>query len=412
MFKLLLIGFKDLTLAFRDRAALVLMLAAPFALTVGLGFATGRFSGASASGLSDIPVVIVNHDTGDLGGALADLFGAAELAELVEPTLEADLTVAKKRVDDDEAAAVVYVPAGFTDGIIRPDSAAAQIEIYANPTRPTSAGVIQAVVEEFISQVEVGRVSGQVAITQLIAGGLIAPEAAAQAGREIGERQAAASAADTVISIRRTSAGRAAATFDVLAYLAPAMAMIFLMYTVTNGGRSLLAERAAGTLPRLLVTPTTNAQVLGGKLFGIYLTAVAQMAILIIASTLLFGLQWGDPLAVAVLVLAIALGASGWGALLAALAKSPAQVTSVGTAMMLTFALVGGSFISVETLPAYVQILGRVTPNAWGLEGFTALGLGGGLADIAQPLAALAVMGAALFAVAVFMFRRQGVVQR
>ena len=55
MRKLLLIGLKDVRLVFRDRAALLLMLVAPFALTIGMGFITGRFSGSSGSAISHIP---------------------------------------------------------------------------------------------------------------------------------------------------------------------------------------------------------------------------------------------------------------------------------------------------------------------------------------------------------------------
>jgi ABC-2 type transport system permease protein len=75
MNKLLLIGIKDLKLMFRDRAALIFMLLAPFLLTIGMGFATGRFSGSS-SGLSDIPVIIVNLDHEQLGNVLADTFSS------------------------------------------------------------------------------------------------------------------------------------------------------------------------------------------------------------------------------------------------------------------------------------------------------------------------------------------------
>ncbi len=75
MCKLLLIGIKDLKLIFRDRAALIFMLLAPFLLTIGMGFVTGRFSGSS-SGLSDIPVVIVNLDKEQLGNALVDVFSS------------------------------------------------------------------------------------------------------------------------------------------------------------------------------------------------------------------------------------------------------------------------------------------------------------------------------------------------
>ena len=86
MKKLFLIGIKDLKLMFRDRAALIFMLLAPFLLTIGMGFVTGRFSGGS-TGLSDIPVVIVNLDNEqDLGNALVDLFNSEDLADLMEPT--------------------------------------------------------------------------------------------------------------------------------------------------------------------------------------------------------------------------------------------------------------------------------------------------------------------------------------
>ncbi|GAB4153139.1 MAG: linearmycin resistance permease LnrM [Candidatus Promineifilaceae bacterium] len=418
MRKILLIGLKDLTLAFRDRTALLLMLAAPFVLTIGLGVVTGRFSGANTGGLSNIPVLIVNHDQGDLGQALVDLFHTDELAELVQPGMANDLAIAKKDVDDDQIAAVVYIPAGFTDNIIPRNASAGsvapiQIEIYANPARPTSAGVIQSIVDEFISRVEVSRVSGQAAVTQLILSGRIKPEEAEAVGREIGIRQAeAAAAGNALIRLNRTTSGSEPATFDVLAYLAPGMALMFLMYTVANGGRSILAERAGGTLPRLLISPTTNAQALGGKLLGIYLTGVAQMGILILASSLMFRVQWGDPLVVAALILAVVAGAAGWGALLAAFAQSSAQVGSLGTAMMLIFAILGGSFISLNNLPAWVQVVSKITPNAWALDGFTTLSLGGALSDIATPLTALLVMSVVLFAMAILMFRRQGIMQR
>ena len=85
MKKLFLIGIKDLKLMFRDRAALIFMLLAPFLLTIGMGFVTGRFSGSS-NGLSDIPVIIVNLDKQDLGNALEDLFNSEDLADLMEPT--------------------------------------------------------------------------------------------------------------------------------------------------------------------------------------------------------------------------------------------------------------------------------------------------------------------------------------
>src|SRR5512144_695274 len=101
MRKLFLIGIKDLKLIFRDRAALIFMLLAPFLLTVGMGFVTGRFSGSS-SGLSDIPVVIVNLDKEQLGNALADVFSSPDLAGLTEPIASSDPEAARRFIDADK----------------------------------------------------------------------------------------------------------------------------------------------------------------------------------------------------------------------------------------------------------------------------------------------------------------------
>jgi ABC-2 type transport system permease protein len=189
------------------------------------------------------------------------------------------------------------------------------------------------------------------------------------------------------------------------------MALMFLMFTATNGGRTLLTERNQGTLPRLLISPTTSAQVLGGKTTGIYFTGVAQMLILILASALLFQLRWGAPFAVLLLILAAVAGATGWGMLITALARTPGQVSTIGSAITLTFGILGGSFISTESMPVWFQALSKITPNAWALDGFTTLARGGNLAGILVPVAALLIMGAALFTVAVLIMNRRGLMQ-
>src|SRR5512142_1709973 len=160
MKKIFLIGWKDVTLAFRDRAALILMLAAPFILTLGLGFVTGRFSGSDTSGVSDIPLALVDQDGGSLGKQLVSLFQSPDLNDLVAAQVYADPAQARQQVDQDKASAAVIIPPGFTGSILQggtaqPSAAVQKIELYTNPSRPTSAGVIQTILEEFLNRVAV-----------------------------------------------------------------------------------------------------------------------------------------------------------------------------------------------------------------------------------------------------------------
>ena len=122
MRKLILIGFKDLKLVFRDKAALTFMLLAPFLLTLGLGFVTGAFGSSGSSGISQIKIIIVNEDDGQLGQTLVDLFQSAELSDLVAPLLVADPGTARTHIDAGDVAVALIVPAGFTDNIIPTDN--------------------------------------------------------------------------------------------------------------------------------------------------------------------------------------------------------------------------------------------------------------------------------------------------
>ena len=420
MKKLLLIGLKDLKLMFRDRAALILILLAPFLLTVGMGLVTGRFSGDTSSGVSDIPIVIVNLDKDSLGNALVDVFNSEDLADLVEATSSEDPEAARLRVDEDEVAAAIIIPAGFTQSVI-PQSEnnipneEVKIEFYSNPSRPTSAGIIQAILEGFMARLDEMRLGGLTSVSQLIISGRISPQDANQVGEEMGERlqtEARNAGEATAITLNTSTSEGEAVEFDTLSYFAPGMALMFLMYTVSYGGRSILAEKSQGTLPRLLVSPTNSPQVLGGKVFGIFLTGAAQMLILIGASALFFQLKWGDAFGVVLLVLAAVFGATGWGLVITALARTPAQVGSVGSAVMLIFAMLGGSFVSLDNLPAIVQTFGKLTPNAWAMEGFTTLALGGALTSLSTPILALLTMGILLFLISALLFGKKNLVQK
>jgi ABC-2 type transport system permease protein len=417
--KLFLIALKDLRLIFRDPSALLLMLLAPFVLTLGLGAISGRFSGGTSSGISDIPVILVNDDDGELGASLISVFQSEELQDLVAPEEMEDLEAAKALVDEDQSAAVIHVPEGFTDSIIPSDESGlagdvVQIEFYANPTRPTSSGVLRSILDQFVNQVEIGRISSEIIVGQLIREGLLSTEQISSVGMSIGREMAMAEDGTPLVEINNETAAESEETiqFDVLAYMAPGMAVMFLMFTVTDGGRTLLIEARNGTLSRLLVAPTHSGYVLGGKAFGIFLKGFAQLLILILGTSLLFNLEWGDDWGVLLLILTAAFAATGWGMLFAAILKTPSQIAVTGSAVMLLFGILGGSFFDMSMLPGWVSVLSKMTPNAWAIDGFYVLSIGGKLNNILPNVIALSVMGLALLSFASIWIRRHGLAKK
>ena len=218
MKKVFLIGWKDLTLAFRDRAALVLMLAAPFILTLGLGFVTGRFSGNN-SGLSNIPIVLVNQDGGQLGNELVALYQSKDLANLVKPVLLTDPVQARQQVDANQAAAAIIIPAGFTKDVFSAAPLSNQtpvlIVVYANPGSPTSVGVVKTILDGFLSRVEVGRTAGMVVASELIQKGLATSQGALSQANQAGLELGSAAQNSQAITVNSTAPNGKTIQFDV-----------------------------------------------------------------------------------------------------------------------------------------------------------------------------------------------------
>jgi ABC-2 type transport system permease protein len=413
MRKILFIGWKDLRVIFRDRSAIILMLLAPFLLTLAMGLVTGSL-GKSSSTVSGVQVVVVNLDQATLGNALVTLLKSQQLSQLLAVQEDSTAAEARSKVDAKLTAAAVIIPAGFTDTIIPKDGnttdQAVQIEVYKNPSRAIGAGIVQSVVEQFLSQVETGRIGGQVAARQLVLNGLIQADQAAQIGLQAGTQLAndPASLQTLTLKTRQASASQQP---NLLMYLAPGFALLFLMYTVSLGGRSLLTEREGGTLSRLISTPTQPGQILVGKMTGTYMVGLAQMTILIVASILLLGLTWGNQLALILLLITSVAAATGWGMLLAALSRTPGQVSTFGLSMTLLFGLLGGSFFG-GTLPGITGYIGMLTPNYWGQQGFNSLANGGNVQDLLPIYAVLVAMSAILLVISVSIFRRKGLLQK
>ncbi len=394
MQRILAIAIKDFRVTFRDRAALLSMLATPFAIALVLGFAFGGLGGSSGPG--GVATVIVDGDGGEAGQAIVAALSSDQLSSLLSVTVTADQAAARALVDDNKASAAVIIPAGLTprvQGAAVVSSSAARIEVYANPTLATGAQIIRSIVDGVLARIASGAAAAQLTVQGVAP--LVPP------GDPSIASAAAAAAAEAAHGQGVALAGTGGGSHGGVSYgkiVGPSMAVMFLMFTATAGGRRMLDERQGGTLARLLVTPTTRAQILIGKGAGIYVNGAAQMAILLAASTALFGIQWGSIPALVGLTAALALAATGWGVLIAGLARTPAQVMQAGTAVSLVFGLAAGNLIPRAQLPELLRTLSLATPNALGLEGYQSLAGGNGLDAVAIPLVALLGMAVLLFA--------------
>jgi ABC-2 type transport system permease protein len=416
--KTLQIAFKDLRITFRDPVGMILMLIAPLALTLVISAAFGG-SGSGGSSIGLIPIAVINRDTGQFGPYILEAFQSEQVSELVEVKDFPSEEAARLAVDHDELASVVIIPENFSASLIPQNSGfgsgilqtqTSQVTLYNNPSRSISTSIVRAIVDTVVGQFITGSAAGQVAIEKLITSGRMDVSQAITSGENIGRAVGEESLTDSLIDLQvstYTPEGKLQEDFSWLKYSAASMAILYLTFTLTSSGRSILRERESGTLTRILTAPLSSAELLGGKLIAGVATGLFQMGVLIIISSLLFQMNWGDPLAVTLTTLALVLAATGWGLIPAAFSRSSGQAASAGTAIVLIFAALAGNFVPRMAMPEILQKISLITPNAWGIETYYALVNGSGLADILPAIWALLGMAAITFAISILMFRRQ-----
>lgn len=414
MIRVVQIMVKELTVVVRDRTALLLMFGLPLSLTLVIAFAFGTGDDGGTT-LSDIPLVVINNDGGDLGQALMDVYFSDDLADLLEPELGTDAATALARLDSDEIAAVVVIPDGLSERLsaagFGPEGAAppAEILVTGNPVRPVSSGIVSAVTEQFAQTVNTGSVGVAVTFQQLIATGRLSPAEAQTGGAVLGEAIVTGMVDAQLLTLeKRAAEGENPFTggFNWLAFAAPSMALLGLMFSMTGSARSILVERQEGTLARLRTAPISPVQIVTGKALGTFVTGLLQMAILVAVTWVALQVVWGDLLSVMVFTTLVVAAIASLGMLVAAFATSAAQANAMGTAVVLILSAVSGTFIPRSQFPVWLQQVSKVGPVAWALDGFDKLAQGATLVDLGPEMLALGAMTVVFLGVAVWGYRR------
>jgi ABC-2 type transport system permease protein len=182
----------------------------------------------------------------------------------------------------------------------------------------------------------------------------------------------------------------------------PGFTVMFGFFIVGYVHTALRAEKTEGTLIRLLSAPVSRASLLGGKLLSAIIVGVAQVAVMFAIGALAFGLELGrDPIALALLTIAMVAAATGIGLAASAFGISGGAVT----VPLIIGALLGGCLLPLDMMPQAVRTIALVIPHRWALGGYQDLMVRGqGLPQVLPEIGVLTAFTAVSFVIAMFRF--------
>jgi ABC-2 type transport system permease protein len=405
MAKIFAIAWKDTLLAFSSRSQLLFFIILPVVFTYILG---GAFSDDPDG--NRIAVAVVDQDGSQLSAALIEALSAGGAVSPEVVTAEE----AAARFDDEEAPAVLTIPAGFEASLLQGQVVAVGLQEAVNDFSAQAAG--QAV-ERAVAAVSRPLLIGQRAVAALAAQGALATEqdraTAFQESVALAQEALAAGPERVRVSYPAAPEGDFdAVDFDAVDFDAVAQAsvgqLVTWVFIPLLGASALLAgERTRGTLRRLVVSPARKSTFLLGIISGQLGQALVQMALLVAFGVYVMKVDWGNSTpALAVMLVTFGLASVALGVTLGTFVKTAGQANNLSIAAGMAMALLGGAWFPMEIFPQGAQTVAQFLPTTWAVQGLNELVMrGGGMDDITLPAAVLVGFAAVFLAIGVWRFR-------
>ena len=431
--KIIDIALKDMTRSFRSFFAIVFMFVVPLLVTGMFYFMFGNIASDGGFNLPKTQVIIANLDEGgpkfqvnpknSPGGREADTMGdlivnileSDEIAELIEVSFAPDATAARAAVDTQVSQVAIIIPPDFSEQFADQDGEAI-IEFYQDPTLTIGPGIIRAIMNRFMDGMAGIKIATNVFRDEANSSeyamvGLVIQQYldTSLALREDPEKD--------LLDVRTPSSTPQSETEQsqnlLLSIISPIMGGMMIFYAFFTGAstaQSILKEEEERTLPRLFTTPTSQATILSGKLLAVFLTVSVQVSVLILAARLIFGIEWGDGLFVALVAVGIVFSASSFGIFVNSFLKNTKQAGVLFGGVLTVTGMLGMISIFAIGSPAASQMGNTVSllvPQGWAVRGLMQAMAGEPVSDLLVTTLALLTWSVTFFAIGVWRFNKR-----
>ncbi len=331
--------------------------------------------------IEDVPVIVVNLDTGSGGVSVSDavldelhdggvlsieqwtyIYDEGDILDNFEPEMLVEKAIAE--VESGDAWAAIVFGSSFTSDVLRsigeigsvPTGSPGMITVYIDASNTNIAQAIMNEVRLTVQEVIVSEYS-------------VLPPITVSEDRVYGEGS------------------------EFIDFFAPGvMGLAAMMVTFMLSIISFVHERSTGTLDRLLTTPVTEGEVVAGYALALGLVGLIQSVVILTAAVALFQVQIeGSPFLVLLIIFVLGAGNQGLGFLLSSNAKNEFQAVQFMPLILFPSILLAGVFWPIEAVPGLLRPVSYFVPLTYAVDACRSVMIRGwGIGDVWLQLVVLA----------------------
>jgi ABC-2 type transport system permease protein len=378
------LGYKDILDFIRDRMMLIAFIIMPLFMMVMMGYVF-----PSQSSLKDIPLGIVDQDTGLIGNTIVESLTQMKLGEGQQPTFHlttvSSADSAIEQIKSQQLSGAVVIPENFTTTIASGQQET--VTIIADQSNPQLSSTLTTLLNQILDSMSTYAGTQQVA--------KLLPQSSNPAA--------------LVKPFTVQTQGIVPGEPNYFQFMAPGiMAMVVMMSVMTGLAASIAREREEGTLDGILVSPINRLSIILGKAFAQTARGLLQAAIILVLATLLFGVViHGNLLLVVLLLILGVFSFVGVGVLISALAQRQETAMTIMMTIQFPMLFLSGVLFPVQQMPEWIQAISKTVPLTYACQALRqVMTLGVGIQEVIGPILILVGFGILTLAIAIPAFQR------
>jgi ABC-2 type transport system permease protein len=409
------IARKDLQIFLKDRGAVLLLFLMPLLFIAVLSGALTGIGAEQDEEDTRIPIPVVDLDGGEAARALLDGIDRAGGLR-IEPYEDEDEALAL--LDEKEILRALIIPADFTADFEANEQATLRLVSHPDASAEETEAirlVIDGVSSDMSLESQLIASLEQMGEMQAAAP---SDQQAFTTQRIVGQARSQFERARTqpLVVVSERLPGRTAADAeemeDLERFAVPGLAVLFVFLSAQTAARSIYDEKRVGSFRRLLAAPMSKASLLTGKMLPAFLMALVQTVVILAFGTVglrmlgLTPLTLGTaPLALVLVAVVVALCVSGFGILIAAIARTENQISGLSNVLLWVMGILGGGIVPLFLMERFLGPLPWVVPHYWAIRAYNDLLIRGlGLEDVIVEIVVLLGFTALFFAIGLWRF--------
>jgi len=383
---------KDLRRRLADPASLVLWLGIPLLIGALLSLMVNGGDGP----VPTAHVLLVDQDDSFLSRLLANAGGGGGDQRFldIERVTEAE---GRAKMDAGEASAMLVLPKGFADAVVRDQPAT--LQLVKNPAQRILPSIVETGVEILVELVHY--------LQRLLGDALARIVDAPRDGADFYSSDVVSALAGSIndrlrgvsdwlfppvleVETTRDASDGSAEAFNFALFMLPGMIFMSVLFISQGMADDVWDEKIAGTLRRAVSLPHDLAWLLGGKLVAAATVMAAVAVVALAIAVAFFGIAPGRVPIAFLWVVYAGTALYCFFQLLCFAGSTKTGANMVSTVVLFPAMMLGGSFFPFEAMPAWMAAVGRWLPNGQAVVQLKAV-LGGAVDPAALGVATLAI---------------------